>query len=218
VTIDLDDVYRSRFSDEEAAAKDRIWREIARFLERYVPHDAAVLDVACDRGDFIRNVRAREKWAVDVRDVARYLPADVRFVRTNGLTLDDALPNDHFDVVFVSNYLEHLPSSGAVVDQMRAIQRVLKRGGRMIVLQPNIRLVGGRYWDFIDHHVALTDRSLVEAAELAGFRPHAVIKRFLPYNTKTRMPKAAGLVRAYLKVRPAWLLLGKQTLLVAEKR
>jgi hypothetical protein len=45
-----------------------------------------------------------------------------------------------------------------------------------------------------------------------------VIKRFLPYNTKTRLPKAAGLVRAYLKVRPAWLLLGKQTLLVAVKR
>jgi SAM-dependent methyltransferase len=203
VTLDLDTVYASRFSDEEAAVKDRIWREIARFLERYVDGDATVLDVACDRGDFIRNIRAGEKWAIDVRDVARYLPSDVRFVLTDGLTLADELPGEHFDVVFMSNYLEHLPSSDAVVDQMRAIRRVLKPRGRMIVLQPNIRLVGARYWDFIDHRVALTDRSLVEAAELAGFRPHTLIKRFLPYNTKTRMPKGAAL--------------GKQSLLVAEK-
>ena len=87
----------------------------------------------------------------------------------------------------------------------------------MIVLQPNIRLVGGRYWDFIDHRVALTDVSLTEAAELAGLRPRMLIKRFLPYTTKARLPTRPLLVRAYLKVRPAWLLLGKQSLLVAEK-
>ena len=40
----------------------------------------------------------------------------------------------------------------------------------MIVLQPNVRLVGGAYWDFIDHQVALTEKSLVEAGDLAGLR------------------------------------------------
>ncbi len=215
--MDLEDVYGHRFSDADARAKDLMWREICRFLQREVDPAAAVLDVACDRGDFIRNIAAGEKWASDVRDVSQHLSTDVRFVQCDGLRLPEHVPTGHFDVVFMSNYLEHLASSDVVVEQMRAVADVLRPGGAMIVLQPNIRLVGGRYWDFIDHKVALTDASLVEAAELAGLRPRTLIKRFLPYTTKARLPTRPGLVRAYLKVRPAWWLLGKQSLLVAEK-
>ena len=82
------------------------------------------------------------------------------------------------------------------------------------MLQPNIRLVGPRYWDFIDHQVALTERSLLEAAELAGLRTVELITRFLPYSTKGRLPTAPALVRAYLHFPPAWWLLGRQTLYV----
>ena len=215
--MDLEDVYGHRFSDTEARAKDLMWREICRFLQREIDPAGAALDLACDRGDFIRNIAAGEKWASDVRDVSQYLPSDVRFVQCDGLRLAEHVPMGHFDVVFMSNYLEHLASSDVVVEQMRAVAEVLRPGGAMIVLQPNIRLVGGRYWDFIDHKVALTDASLVEAAELAGLRPRTLIKRFLPYTTKARLPTRPALVRAYLKVRPAWWLLGKQSLLVAEK-
>ena len=68
----------------------------------------------------------------------------------------------------MSNYLEHLPSGDAVIAQLEVARRLLKPGGRVLVLQPNIRLVGAAYWDFIDHKVALTEKSLVEAGELAG--------------------------------------------------
>jgi len=85
------------------------------------------------------------------------------------------------------------------------------------VLQPNIRLVGGRYWDFIDHTVDLTERSLAEAAELAGLTVDRTIVRFLPYTTKSRLPQSRRLVRAYLACRPAWALLGKQTLFIAKR-
>lgn len=214
---DVRRIYAHRFDDADAVAKDAIWREITRYLQRFVPNDAAVLDIACDRGDFIRNIVAKEKWATDLRDVSRHLSSEVRFVEADGLTLDKHLPNGHFDVVFMSNYLEHLPSSDAVVEQLRVAGTLLKTGGRVIVLQPNVRLVRGRYWDFIDHHVALTEKSLAEAAGLAGFRPKNIITRFLPYTTKTRLPQNRMLVRAYLKARPAWYLLGKQTLYVGEK-
>ena len=116
----------------------------------------------------------------------------------------------------MSNYLEHLESSDAVIDQLRVARQLLRPGGRVIVLQPNIRLVGPRYWDFIDHKVALTERSLLEAAELAELRPVELITRFLPYSTKGRLPADPRLVRAYLAFRPAWRLMGRQTLLVAE--
>jgi hypothetical protein len=214
---DVEAVYSKRFSEADEAKKAVVWREVCRFLQRYVSEDAAVIDVACDRGHFIRNIRAREKWASDIRDVSSYLPRDVRFVQTDGLSLGKELEGNQLDVAFMSNYLEHLPSGEAVVKQLEVANKILKAKGRVLVLQPNIRLVGGAYWDFIDHKVALTDESLVEAAELAGFRTLDLIKRFLPYTTKSRLPQQAGLVRAYLAFRPAWLLLGKQTLFVGEK-
>ena len=114
----------------------------------------------------------------------------------------------------MSNYLEHLESSDAVIDQLRVVRSLLRPGGRVIVLQPNIRLVGPRYWDFIDHRVALTERSLLEAAEVAGIRTVDLVTRFLPYSTKGRLPTAPVLVRAYLRFRPAWRMLGRQTLYV----
>ena len=217
MTTSLESVYRRRFNDEEAAKKDAIWREIAAYLQRYVPSNAAVLDIACDHGDFIRNITASEKWATDIRDVSRHLPSDVRFACADGLELSGVLPTEYFDVVFMSNYLEHLPSSTVVIEQLRVSNALLKEGGRVIVLQPNVRLVGGAYWDFIDHHVALTEKSLAEAASLAGFRKQTLITRFLPYTTKSRYPMAPALVRAYLRFRPAWLLLGQQTLYVGAK-
>jgi SAM-dependent methyltransferase len=212
-----DDVYASRFSDADAARKDLVWREIARFLQRYIARDARVLDLACDRGDFIRNIEAAEKWAADMRDVSAHLPASMRFVQCDCLEIADVVPAGHFDVVFMSNYLEHLRSSEEVVAQLAAVAGVTRPGGRVIVLQPNVRLVGGRYWDFIDHRVALTEKSLAESAALAGFETERMITRFLPYTTKSRLPQAGRLVRAYLAFPPAWLLLGKQTLYVGRR-
>ncbi len=214
---DLGRVYRARFDDADHRAKMALWREIVPSIARIVPIDGPVLDLACDRGYFIAHVRAQDLWACDVRDVAADLPAGVRFVRASGLALDDAVPAGHFATVFASNYLEHLASSDEVLDQMRAVERVLRPGGRFVVLQPNIRLVGGAYWDFIDHHVPLTERSLQEAGSLAGLPTERTIVRYLPYSTKGRLPADPRLVRAYLRFPPAWRILGRQTLWVGRK-
>jgi SAM-dependent methyltransferase len=210
--VSADEVYARRFPEAEVRRKDLIWREIARWLSRYVPKDAVVLDLACDRGYFIRHIRARERWATDLRDVRSDLGDDIRFVRSDGLQLREKLPAASFDIVFSSNYLEHLAGPNLVIEQLAVVRDLLRPGGTVIVLQPNIALVGGAYWDFIDHRVALTDRSLVEAAELAGLRTRRVIRRFLPYSMKGRLPSHPALVRAYLALPPFWLLLGKQTL------
>jgi SAM-dependent methyltransferase len=212
---DLDRVYEHRFGGTSTDTKDAIWKEVAAFIQRWIPAEGSVLDLACDRGYFIRHVRARDRWATDIRDMSGPVGPDVHFVRVDGLRLSSALPNGHFDVVFVSNYLEHLASSDDVIAQLREIKAVLKPDGRLIVLQPNVRYVGAAYWDFIDHRVALTERSLVEAANAAGFRVEHLIARFLPYTTKSRIPSSSWLVRAYLRLPVAWRIMGKQTLLIA---
>jgi SAM-dependent methyltransferase len=211
---DLDRIYESRFSDDDAAGKYRIWVEICAFLQRYVDSSQPVLDVAADRGYFIRNIRSTERWATDLRDIRDALDPDIKFVEANGTVMSEKLPHSYFGTVFMSNYLEHLADSSVVVKQLREAFLVTRPGGRLIILQPNIRLVGAAYWDFLDHHTALTDKSLREAAELAGFATTQVITRFLPFTTKSRLPQAPSLVRWYLRVPPARWLMGKQSLYI----
>ena len=127
----------------------------------------------------IEHIEAGEKWASDIRNMSAHLSGGITFVQSDGLTLDRVVPTGAFDVVFTSNYLEHLASGDEVIAQHEVVARLLRPGGRVIVLQPNIRLLGGAYWDFIDHMVALTEASLTEAAELAGFETTRVLKRFL---------------------------------------
>jgi SAM-dependent methyltransferase len=214
---DTDALYDARFSEAETRAKDLVWRELTRYFQRYVDSELPVLDVACDRGYFIRNIRANEKWATDVRDLSAYLPSDVHFVLADGLALPEKLPLSYFGIVFMSNYLEHLPSSEAVVQQLRVAFQLLRDGGKVIILQPNIRLVGDAYWDFIDHKTPLTEKSLREAADMAGFRVHTEITRFLPYTSKSALPKSPTLVRWYLSLKYTWRYFGKQSLYVGER-
>jgi 2-polyprenyl-3-methyl-5-hydroxy-6-metoxy-1,4-benzoquinol methylase len=211
------EIYRRRFPEGDHRKKDALWRVLAPYLDRLIP-PGPVLDIACDRGYFIANVAREERWATDLRDTAGDLPPGIQFVQANGLDLAGVLPAGHFAGVFMSNYLEHLATSDEVVRQLEVARGLLRPSGRVVVLQPNIRLVGGAYWDFIDHRVALTERSLVEAAVLAGLRTVEVRTRFLPYSTKSRLPQNPALVRAYLACPPAWRILGKQTLYVGERR
>ena len=212
----LDDVYRRRFPEVSRRQKEEIWPEIVRYLERWIDPAAPVLDIACDSGYFIRNVHATERWAADLRDVRDELPADVHFVQANGLELEEHLPSGTFGTVFMSNYLEHLHGPDDVITQLVVARRLLRTGGKLIVLQPNVRLVGGAYWDFIDHRVALTDRSLAEAGDLAGLRQVRLIPAFLPYSTKGRLPSHRLLVRTYLRIPLAWRIFGRQALYVGE--
>lgn len=217
LTAATDEIYRERFSQAASEAKEQVWRPLGRFLQRWIPSDSAVLDIASDRGHFINNIRAKERWASDLRDTSSAFGDDVRFVRSDGRLLAAVVPHSYFDRIFMSNYLEHLPSAEAVIQQFSVVRQLLKPGGRVIVLQPNIRLTGGRYWDFIDHKVALTERSLAEAAKAAGLVPRECIVRFLPYTTKSHLPQPEWIVGLYLALRPVWWVFGKQTLFFAER-
>lgn len=122
------------------------------------------------------------------------------------------------DVVFTSNFFEHLADKRALMRTLAECHRVLGPGGRLLVLMPNLRYVGSRYWDYFDHHLPLTHVSLAEGLRLAGFEPEEIIPRFLPYTVKdSRLPVRTSLVRLYLRLRPAWRILGRQMFVAARK-
>ena len=85
-----------------------------------------------------------------------------------------------------------------------------------MILQPNIRYCYRDYWMFFDHITPLDHHSLAEALETSGFRVVQSIARFLPYTTKSNLPKSRALVKAYLRLPVAWRLFGQQAFVVAE--
>lgn len=217
--MDLASLYRHRFEEAELPAKNRIWQVLCTdFFARHVGVDDVVVDIGAGYCEFINNIRCGRKIAVDLNpEVARRAGPDVEVINESCSAIA-SLPDRSVDVVFMSNFLEHLPDKAAVLATLRECHRLLRPDGRAIILQPNIRFLPGEYWDFFDHHTPLTDRSLVEGVQLAGLTPVRVIPRFLPYTTKSRLPQAPWLIRLYLRVPLAWRLLGKQALVVAERR
>jgi SAM-dependent methyltransferase len=215
---DLDALYRYRFSDRERVIKDRIWKALCEdFFQRWIDPDAAVLELACGFGEFIRHIRAGRKVAVDLNpDAGTFLPPEVEFHLADASKLG-FLESCSIDICFVSNFFEHLPSKAAMDQLLAQVQGILKPGGLLMALQPNIRYAPELYWDYYDHHVPLSHLSCGEAFAKSGFEIVCLIPRFLPFTTKSSLPKHPLLVKAYLQVPALWRLMGKQFFIVGRR-
>lgn len=217
--LDLRALYDNRFEAELRARKDAVWRVLcAEFFQRYVDARAdTLLDVGSGLGEFSRHMRAARKIAIDLNPgAAALVPADVAFHNISATAMTP-VADGSVDVAFSSNFLEHLPDKDCVSAVLREIFRVLKPGGRYIAMQPNIRFCFAEYWDYWDHHVALSDRSAEELFRLTGLEVETLIPRFMPFTVKSGLPTHPALVSLYLRVRPAWRILGKQFLIVGRK-
>jgi SAM-dependent methyltransferase len=212
-------LYRERFADEDLAFKERVWRILGdRVFQRYVDESDTVLDLGAGHCEFINAIHSARKIAVDLNpDVASYA-RDAEFVQAQSTDIS-AVGKDSVDVVFSSNFLEHLPDKASVLATLKECHRMLRRGGRLIVLMPNLRYLHGRYWDYFDHHVPLTHLSLGEALALTGFEVDRMVPRFLPYTVKQRhVPRSTLLLRVYLRLPVLWPVFGRQMLVVARSR
>jgi SAM-dependent methyltransferase len=216
--FDFDSIYQHRFSAAERDALTRVWRILVRdFFQRWIGKDDSVLDVGAGFCNFINHVSARHRVAFDANPlVARYCGPGTEFVC--GKTIASVGRSGPFHVAFMSNFLEHLSSPEEILDLLSNLRQFLAPGARVIILQPNFALVGAQYFDFIDHKVILTDKSLIEALELSGYDIIFLKRRFLPYTSKSRLPKWSWLVKLYLLLPPAQWLFGKQSLVVAVPR
>jgi SAM-dependent methyltransferase len=214
---DLQRIYGARFSTS-IDYRRRVWLVlIADWFGRYVRPTDAVLDLGCGYGEFINAVRCGTKYAIDLNpDAFRFLAGDVTFFRQD-CSAPWPLPAASLDVVFTSNFLEHLPDKAAIGRTLDEIRRCLRPGGRFVAVGPNIKYLPGEYWDFWDHYVPLSEVSLTEALVTRGFQVDECRGRFLPY-TMARGPRyPVAFVSAYLKFPFLWRFFGKQFLVVGTR-
>jgi SAM-dependent methyltransferase len=214
---DLRSLYASRFESEERQ-RHELWATLcAAFFQDWVPRDATVLDLAAGHCEFINNIRAGRRIAVDLNpDVATRAAEGVEthVLRSDELT---GIESGSVDRVFISNFFEHV-SRDVILSTLVEVRRVLKADGQLLLLQPNIRYAQRDYWMFFDHITPVDDRAMEEAFEQTGYRVVKSIPRFLPYTTKGRRPSAPWMVRLYLRVPLAWRFMGGQAFMVATPR
>ena len=217
--MEVENLYKVRFDQKEVVRKNQLWTILCKhFFNRFVNKNDCVLDLAAGYCDFINNIEAQQKIAVDINpDTAKYANPDVSVVKAKSSEIT-LIESDSVDVIFVSNFFEHITKE-EISATLNECKRILKYdGGRIIIMQPNIKYVGAAYWDFFDHHTPLTDKSLTEVLEMTGLSIKKIIPRFLPYTTKSKIPQFGWLVKIYLYFPLIWRIMGQQTLVVAEKR
>jgi SAM-dependent methyltransferase len=215
-TVNHQRLYEFRFRGVDQQRRDDVWAALAPMLHEALGRPARVLDPAAGRCEFINASAAAERWAVDAVAYEEGVPAaGIHLVVAE--IMDADLPHEYFDAVFVSNFLEHLPSQDAVAAFLEKMFLCTAPGGRIAIMGPNFRHTAREYFDFADHTVILTERGVAEHLYAAGFAIERVHARFLPYSFTGRLPSSPALVRAYLRFPPAWRILGRQFLVIAQR-
>jgi SAM-dependent methyltransferase len=205
--------HKTRFKFDPGRLK--VWRAITEYLQPYVGDNKTVLDLGSGYGDFINQIKAKKKYALDIGpDVAEHINKDVTFINKPASYLED-IPKNSLDVVFSSNLMEHLERSE--IDQtMKAVKKCMKKGGTLLLVGPNFRYAYREYFDDYTHKTIFTHVTLADLMVEYGFEPIKVMPKFLPLSLKSRLPKSYYLTKMYINspIKP----MGKQMLLIFKSK
>ena len=108
-----------------------IWQEIADYVRRDAGDVESVVELGPGYCDFINAYSAKHKFAFDLNpDMSAFADDDVDLRIENALGLDN-LAAGSIDLVFASNFFEHLEGD-AVDELLSVISKTLRPGGRLM--------------------------------------------------------------------------------------
>ena len=98
-----------------------------------------------------------------------------------------------FDIIFLQDVIEHIPRE-KIVGFMRALAQALTPGGFALVRTPNMNhlMAAGHLADDLTHCTGLTEQSLRQLAELAGFGRVLQLDQFAMQNFKGKLKVLLG--------------------------
>ncbi len=214
---DLQQIYRARFKGR-IDYRTRVWRVLIReYFQKFIHPDDVVLDLGAGYGEFINNISCGKKYAMDLNpDTAERVNTGVELLQQD-CSEPWPLSDNSLDVIFTSNFFEHLPDAQTLSRTLAEAHRCLKKGGILIAMGPNITYAGSAYWDVVDHRLALSEQSLAGALVSQGFGIEKCIAQFLPFTMSEGLQYPTFFVAAYLRLPPAWRIFGKQFLVIGRK-
>lgn len=212
-------LYRERFDERGLEQKNKVWKVICEsYLQRFIEPSDAVLDMGAGTCEFINNIKCDTKYAVDTNPHTKdYAAEGVEVILPKSTEMPE-VEDSSINVIFASNFFEHLSDRQCILDTLAAIRRALVTGGRLIIVQPNVKYLTMDYWDYFDHQIAISHKSMREALVTTGFDIEILRARFLPYTFRSRFPKGKIFVKTYLRFQIIQRILGKQMLIVARKQ
>jgi len=159
--------YLKTVYDEKKRPKTTYPAELASYLiKRYsIRRGSRFLDVGCGRGDFLD---AFEKQGLDISGLDHESYTKDTRVRLCDLE-KEAFPfrEGEFDVVFTKSVIEHLFDPALFLTECK---RVLKPGGRILILTPDWISQMKIFFDDYTHRQPYTTAGLKEAMEIFGFK------------------------------------------------
>ena len=213
----LTQIYEKRFYGHENY-RNLVWKIlIADFFSKWIKKTDQILDLGCGYGEFINNTNCKVRHAMDLNPKGKSLLKKQIIFHNQDCSRPWKISPNSLDLVFTSNFFEHLPNKKAIDCTIGEIKKALKPGGRLIAIGPNISVLKGKYWDFWDHHVALTDQSLCEILQIHDFSKELSVSKFLPYNMVRVRKRPLFLISIYLRFSFIWKIFGKQFLVVSRK-
>jgi SAM-dependent methyltransferase len=213
----LTQIYEKRFSGYESY-RNKVWKIlISNFFIKWINPNGHILDLGCGYGEFINHAKSKVKHAMDLNPKTKSLLNNNIIFHEQDCSQQWKVESESLDLVFTSNFFEHLPDKQSLNKTITEIKKSLKPNGFLIAMGPNISVLGGKYWDFWDHHVALSDSSLCELLELHEFNIKKSYPKFLPYNMVRNKERPLFLVSLYLRFPLLWSIFGRQFLIIAKK-
>ena len=175
-----------------------MWRTLCeRYFNRLIAETDTVLELGSGYCNFINNIRAEKRIAVDTWPGVITSAAEGVTAKVGSITDLSFIDNSSVDFVFASNVFEHLTQSDLLLT-LSEVRRVLRPSGTINILQPNYKLAYREYFDDYTHIGIYSDVSMCDLLASNGFRVVAKHAGFLPFSIKSRWPVSPFLIRMYL--------------------
>lgn len=112
---ELKKMYERRFG-KDIEFRNKMWSVLCKdFFQKYVPLDSTVLDIGAGYCEFINNIEARKKLALDSNpDIIDFISNEVQIVLSRSTNIED-IKDRSIDVVFIGHRLRNAIISTHIV-------------------------------------------------------------------------------------------------------
>jgi len=184
--------------NEELRPRTKFPRCLCQYLADtyFKARSGKILDVCCGRGEFLEifNDLGFEAYGVDNDPVTgkEKLKVKIANVDLEKLPYQD----NFFDFIMIKSAIEHV---GNVSHLMDNLYRVLKPGGKIIILTPDWKVVYKIFYDDFDHKSPFTKFSLHDLLLRYNFKSIMVEDiYYLPFSWRNRFYKLIPRLIAFL--------------------